>query len=112
MSERELVEKLGDLELNDSIRVTTTDGSTFEGPASPIDYVPDESLRVEVRPENTTERYEISASNDDGWSELAVRYTAATDDADGWQDRGMVERVDARGDDEWNWGTSDAESEE
>jgi hypothetical protein len=105
MSDRELVEKLGDLDLNDRVRLTTSDGATFEGPASPIDYVPEDSLRVEIRPANTSERYEISASWDDEWSELAVRHVDAADADSAWEDRGTVERVEVRGEDEWEWGT-------
>ncbi|MFC7080714.1 hypothetical protein [Halorussus caseinilyticus] len=108
MSETELVERLGGLDPNDRVRVTLADGTTFEGPASPIDYVPEESLRVEVRPEGgTTDRYELSAEYDAGWSEVSVRHADAAGESEGWEDLGAVEAVEP-GDDEgeWNWGTA------
>ena len=98
MSERELVEKLGRLELNETVRVTTTDDETFEGPASPIDYVPEESLRVEVRPGNTDDRYEMSAEYDGNWSDVSVRMADMAGEDTEWQDIGTVERVET-GDD-------------
>ena len=108
MSESELVERLGEADLNDRVRVTLSDGTTFEGPASPIDYVPEDSLRVEVRPEGgSTERYELSAEYDDGWSDLAVRHVDAADGDDDWEELGTVERVEVGGDeDDWDWGAS------
>jgi hypothetical protein len=107
MSQIELVERLGEMELNGRVSVTLSDGGTFEGPASPIDYVPEESLRVEVRPEDgPTERYELSSEYDDEWSELAVRRTDASEDEAGWEEVGGVESVAIGGGEEaWNWGT-------
>lgn len=112
MSERELAERLGDLDVDDHVRVTTTEGTTFEGGANPIDYVPEESLRVEVRPGNTDDRYEMSAEYEDGWSDVNVRMADMAGEDTTWEDLGTVEHVDARGEDEWNWGTSDSESAE
>ncbi|WP_137283251.1 hypothetical protein [Halorussus salinisoli] len=101
MSQTELIERLGDAEQNDHVEVTLSDGTTFEGPASPIDYVPEESLRVEVRPEGgSTERYELSAKYDDGWTELTVRYTNAADDVEGWEELGEVREVEVGGDED------------
>lgn len=95
MSDTELVERLGDMELNDRMSVTLSDGTDFEGPASPIDYVPEESLRLEVRPEGgATERYELSAEYDEGWSDLRVRHTDASDEESGWKELGEIERVE------------------
>ncbi|WP_135826725.1 hypothetical protein [Halorussus ruber] len=107
MSQTELVERLGDMELNDRVSVTLSDGTTFEGPASPIDYVPEESLRLEVRPEDgATERYELSAEYDGEWSKLAVRHTDASEEDAGWEEVGAVENVEIGGGEEaWNWGT-------
>ncbi|MFC4449661.1 hypothetical protein [Halorussus aquaticus] len=98
MSEPELVAPFAEAEQNDRVRVTLSDGTTFEGPVSPIDYVPEESLRVEVRPEEgTTERYEISAKYDDGWSELAVRGVSMEGEDSEWKELGEVESVEFAG---------------
>jgi len=99
MSETELIERLGAAELNELVKISLSDGTTFEGPASPIDYVPEDSLRLEVRPEGgTTERYELSAEYDDGWSQLTVRHTDANEKGSGWEELGTVEDVEVRGD--------------
>lgn len=110
MDERELVERFGGLEVGDRVQVTLSDDSTFEGQANPIDYVPGESLRVEVRPEGGSgERYEISSEHDGAWSELTVRRADAAAEDPGWEAVGTVERVEregaGEGPDEWNWGT-------
>ncbi|NEU56592.1 hypothetical protein [Halorussus sp. MSC15.2] len=95
MSETDLVTPFAEAEQNDYVRVTLSDGTTFEGPASPIDYVPEESLRVEVRPEGgTTERYEISGEYDDDWSELTVRGVSMEGEDSEWEDLGEVESVE------------------
>ncbi|NHN58281.1 MULTISPECIES: hypothetical protein [Halorussus] len=108
MSESELVERLGEADLNDRVRVALADGTTFEGPASPIDYVPEESLRVEVRPgDGSTERYELSAEYDDGWGDLSVRRSDAADGDAAWEELGRVEQIEVGGDEsDWDWGTS------
>jgi hypothetical protein len=105
MDERELVERLGELEVGDRVRVTLSDDETFEGQANPIDYVPEDSLRVEIRPESGSgDRYEISSEYDDGWSELQTRHADMQAEATEWEDLGTVERVETEG--EWDWGTS------
>jgi hypothetical protein len=94
MSDTELVERLGEMEVNDWVRVSLSDGASFEGPANPIDYVPEDSLRLEVRPGGgTTERYELSAEYNDDWSEPTVRHTDAGEEA-GWEGLGTVESVE------------------
>ncbi|WP_435179333.1 hypothetical protein [Halorussus sp. AFM4] len=106
MSGTEAVERLANAEQNDTVRVELSDGTTFEGPASPIDYVPEESLRVEVRPEGgTTERWELSAEYDGGWSDLTVRHADAAENED-WEDRGTVERLRVGDEEDWDWGAS------
>jgi len=109
MSDRDLVERLGDLDVNDRIRVTTADDASFEGPVSPIDYVPEESLRVEVRPENSDERYEMRATYDGEWTGVTVRLADMAGEETEWQDLGTVEGVEvetASGEAEWEWGVS------
>jgi hypothetical protein len=100
MSERELVEQLGDLEVGDRVRVTLSDGTTFGGQANPIDYVPEESLRVEIRPEDDPERYEIRSKYEDGWSEVRARGANMAGEATEWEDLGTVEDVERRENDE------------
>ncbi|UPV99538.1 hypothetical protein M0R88_13545 [Halorussus gelatinilyticus] len=108
MTEHELAERLGAAEVGDHVTVDLADGTSFEGPASPIDYVPDESLRVEVRPEGgTTERYELRAEYDGEWSDLSVRHVDIADGDAEWEPLGDVERIEVRADDEeWEWGPS------
>jgi len=95
MSDRDLPERLGDLDVYDTVRITTTEGTSFEGPASPIDYVPEESLRVEIRPENSDERYELRADYEDGWSDVSARLADMDGEDTAWQDLGTVESVAA-----------------
>ncbi|WP_276300803.1 hypothetical protein [Halorussus lipolyticus] len=106
MGDTELVERLGEMELNDRVSVTLSDGASFEGPASPIDYVPEDSLRLEIRPEDgATERYELSAEYGDEWRDVAVRHTDASDEGSGWEQLGEVESVEIGDSEEaWHWG--------
>ena len=92
----DLAETLGEMDVNDYVRVTLTDGTTFEGRADPIDYDPEASLRLEVRPpDEPTERYEIRSEYDGEWTEPAVR-RVTTDDPDAdWEEVGTVEEVAA-----------------
>ena len=93
MSDRELVERLGGLEVGDRVRVTAED-ETFEGQANPIDYVSEESLRVEIRPGDGNDRYEINAEYDDGWSEPKVRHTPGNGPDADWEKLGTVDAVE------------------
>ncbi|MFC4549249.1 MULTISPECIES: hypothetical protein [Halorussus] len=88
----DLAEMLGGMDVNDYVRVTLTDGTTFEGQADPIDYDPEESLRLEIRPpDKPTERYEIRSEYDGGWDELAVRRVAVDEPNADWEELGTVE---------------------
>ena len=100
MDERELVERFGGLEVGDRVRVTLSDGTTFGGQANPIDYVPEQSLRVEVRPEDDPERYEMRSEYDGEWSEIRVRGADMKADETEWEDLGTVESVDRAENDE------------
>ena len=100
----ELVEKLGGLEVGERVKVTLSDDTTFEGRANPIDYVPEESLRVEVRPEGGSgDRYEISAAYDEGWSVPQTRHVDAEAETTEWESLGTVDEADCES--EWNFGT-------
>jgi hypothetical protein len=101
MSETELAERLGATDVGDQLSVALADGTTFEGPASPVDYVPEESLRIEIRPEGgTTDRYELRADYDGEWSDVSVRHADPTEDDDGWESLGTVEHVEVSDDED------------
>jgi len=103
----EVVEKLGDLGVDEGVRVTTTDGTTFEGPANPIDYVPEDSLRIEIRPENSDERYELRAEYDGEWTDVRVRMAEMDGAETEWEELGTVDRLEISDEeDDWNWGVS------
>ncbi|WP_132057632.1 hypothetical protein [Halorussus amylolyticus] len=105
----DLVEILGDVDVDDHLRVTLDDGTEFEGWASPVDYVPEESLRIEVRPEGgTTDRYEISAAYDDGWTDPTVRHAEADAESGSWGDLGGVEGVEVESESGQMQGRTDA----
>ncbi|WP_134669062.1 hypothetical protein [Halorussus marinus] len=92
-----LAETFGEVDAEDTVRVVLDDGTEFEGRASPVDYVPDESLRVEVRPRDRAgERYEISGEYDEGWSDLTVRRADMDGDETEWARLGTVESLEAR----------------
>ena len=87
-------EALGDLEVYQHVTVTLDDGTTVEGQANPIDYVPEESLRVEIGPDAEEDvRYQFVAEYDDEWSD--VRGERIGPDDEDWQEVGTVTDVDA-----------------
>ena len=96
----ELVEQFGDLEVGDRVLVTLSDGTTFGGQANPIDYVPEESLRVEVRPEGEAKRYEVRSEYDGDWGEVQARLADMQAEATDWNELGTVESVDPAENDE------------
>lgn len=103
----QLVEDLGQANVGDRVRVTTADETTFEGSVSPIKYMPEDSLRVEVRPrESTSDRYEIRADYEEEWSELTVRHVEADAEDAEWETLGTVENVEFGDEDDWDWGPS------
>lgn len=71
-----LAERLGEVELYTDVTLELDDGTTVEGRASPIDFDPDEHLRMELRPmgEHSGRRYEIHAHCREGeWESPNVR---------------------------------------
>jgi len=93
----DLAETFGEVGADDNVRVVLDDGTAFEGRASPVDYVPEESLRVEVRPQDGEgERYEIRGEYDEGWGDLTVRRADMAGEATEWEDVGTVEGLEAR----------------
>lgn len=92
----EVAETLGEVGVDDQIWVALEDGTEFEGRASPVDYDPDGSLRIEIRPQGENDRYELSANYDEGWSDVEVRHVEAEAGDASWTDLGMVEDVEIR----------------
>lgn len=69
-----LVEKLGDIEVDQFTQVTLLDGTVIEGRAGPIDFDPLEKLRVELTSNDTDVRYELRSSREDErWTPIRVR---------------------------------------
>lgn len=85
----------GDLEPFDRVRITTDEGATIEGPVSPIDYVPEESLRAEVGPDDEGNvRYEFRATYEDGeWTPVSARRIEIEQGE--WESIGEVETVES-----------------
>lgn len=84
------VDTLGNLDLGDQVRGTLDDGTTIEGEASPIDYMPSEHLRVELESvDDSSVRYELITHYKSGkWGPLRVRrYRTGDDD---WIPRGVL----------------------
>ena len=92
----EVAETLGEVGADDRIRVWLEDGTEFEGRASPVDYDAEDSLRIEVRPQGENDRYELSATYDEGWSDVEVRHVVADVGDASWSDLGTVEDVEIR----------------
>ncbi|MFC4549248.1 MULTISPECIES: hypothetical protein [Halorussus] len=93
----QVVENLEAVEVDDRLRVALEDGTEFEGRASPVDYDPEDSLRIEVRPQGENDRYELRATYDEGWSDVTVRHVVADAPDAQWEDVGTVRSVEIRG---------------
>jgi hypothetical protein len=84
---------LGDLELGETIQLTTLNGQTISGRAGPIDYTPDDWLRIEIEPEDGAPiRYELATRAEDfGWNPITVRrYQQGDED---WVSMGILRTV-------------------
>jgi hypothetical protein len=68
--------------LGNHVRIELKDGQAFEGPASPIDYMPDDRFRLEIEPRHEgIRRCEISAVCVDGsWTTPEVRHYSLGDE--------------------------------
>ncbi|WP_332898801.1 hypothetical protein [Haladaptatus sp. CMSO5] len=91
---KSLAAQLGGLELGADVRVALLGGTVISGTTGPIDYVPTERLRLEVRPrDDSSVRYEIRAVVEEaGWSPVTVRrYELGDDD---WEVLGVVRSVE------------------
>lgn len=95
------VTKLGSLGVFDHVQVLLGDDTELEGRATAIDYVPEERLRLELRPRNSGVRYELSAEHGESrWSPIRVRRCDTEADADAlqWESLGNVVNVSVRPD--------------
>lgn len=93
----DIVERLGEVQQHDRLTVDVDDGTTVEGTAAPVNFDPNDRLRIEIRPDDGDERYDLSATLEDGeWTPVGVRRQAG--DAD-WEEVGEavgVTRADER----------------
>ncbi|MFC4357583.1 hypothetical protein ACFO0N_06415 [Halobium salinum] len=88
-----IVEQLGGAELGERIRLTLADGTTVEGLAGPVEYVPGRRVRVELRGDG--ERYDASAACEDRkWDPVEARRVAEGGTDPTWDVLGMVESVE------------------
>lgn len=88
-----LAERLGEVELYTDVSLELADGTTVEGRASPIDYTPDEHLRLELRPmgEESSHRYEVHAHHEGGeWETPHVREIEPATEED-WTELGELQ---------------------
>lgn len=88
-----LTETLETVVLGDDVRIELADGTAFEGPASPIDYTPDDRFRLEIEPKREgIRRCVVSARCVDGeWDTPQVRHYRLGDDD--WTDIGEAEDI-------------------
>ena len=88
-----LAERLGEIELYSDVTFELADGTTIEGRVSPIDYTPNEHLRMELRPfsEGTARRYEIHADYRDGEWETPTVQSVVPADGEEWEELGELE---------------------
>ncbi|WP_049971491.1 hypothetical protein [Haladaptatus cibarius] len=68
--------------LGNHVRIELADGTAYEGPASPIDYMPDDRFRLEIEPRHEgIRRCEVSSECVDGeWETPEVRHYSLGDD--------------------------------
>lgn len=87
-------ETLEVVDLGNQIRIELTDGTAFEGPASPIDYTPDDRFRLEIEPgHEEIRRCEVSAECVNGeWTTPVVRHFSLGDDD--WAVVGEADNID------------------
>ncbi|GAB3673352.1 hypothetical protein [Halopiger thermotolerans] len=81
------IDTLTEVDVHDELRVTLLNGTSVEGKAGSVDYVPEDHLRIEIEEEDETEttRYEISATYTDGeWERPRVRRYKHGTETDKW----------------------------
>ena len=90
-----IVDALGELEPQDDVRLTLDDDSTVEGAVAVVDYVPDESLHVEIEAtDGETTRYRVLSNYaDDGWATPDVERTEPTSSDAEWEALADVDSV-------------------
>lgn len=86
---------LTEVNVYDELRMTLLNGGSIEGRAGPVDYVPEDHLRIEIEEQDDddaeTTRYEISAAYTDGeWERPRVRRYKHGVEEDKWVSVGRV----------------------
>ncbi|MFC7045996.1 hypothetical protein ACFQH6_11740 [Halobacteriaceae archaeon GCM10025711] len=89
-----LIQTLAGLDIFDEARVTLDDGTTIRGRCNPITYTPNERLRMEIRPRDEDERYDLRARYaDDEWDTPVVRQYV--DEDNDWTELGELHAIRA-----------------
>lgn len=87
----DVVDDLEAVGIHDRVTVELDDGTTVAGTAAPVDFDPNDRLRIELRPDDGDERYELAASiDDDEWSPVRVRRQSGDED---WTEMGEAASV-------------------
>lgn len=91
-----LIERLAAIERDDHVTVVLSDDTTISGRVNPMEYVPEDHLRFEIRPDGDSDtRFEIVSSYEDGgWT--AVRANQIESDEREWESLGEVTSVDVK----------------
>lgn len=93
----DVIDTLEGVNVHDRIAAELTDGTTIEGVAAPVNFDPDERLRIEIRPDEGDDRYDLTATAEDGeWSPVEVRRQSGDDD---WESVGELAAVNRENDD-------------
>ena len=68
-----LIEQLGNIERDDHLELTLSDGTVLSGRVSPIEFTPEEWLRFEIRSDDRDVRLEVTATyENDQWTPVRV----------------------------------------
>ena len=88
-----LVEQLADVERDDHVHITLSDGTVISGRVSPMEYTPEDHLRFEIRSDSDPDvRFEVTSSYADGnWTPVRVRRSTGGEE---WRSLGEVTSVD------------------
>ena len=90
---RALIERVAGIERDDHVRITLSDDTVIEGRVNPMEYLPGDHFRFEVRPDGDSDaRFEVVASHEDGeWT--PVRANRIAGDETEWEPVGEVASV-------------------
>lgn len=83
----DLVGTIANADLYQTVRVTVN-GTTIEGRLSPVDHIPEESFRAEIKADDDI-RFELTSEYEgDGWTPVKARRLDVGDDD--WEQIGEV----------------------